>query len=164
MLIFILLEFGLYAILLFFSNRDWDVRTKVLFVITLICLLSFPLYQYGRANDFVMRVSIPALFAFAVLLGRTLNRKSLPVYKRIILLFLVILGAATVMIEFRCHIMHIQETGTIFNSPEISQVAGLSDRLRRPDDLIIQYIGSSQAPFFRYLVKAHNAPTPRTAA
>jgi len=152
--VFCLLEFGMYAIFIYSSNRGWDSRTRVLFATTLLCLLVFPFYRYGRANDFVMRVSIPGLFVLAVLLGRTLHGKSLTSLKRIVLVMLVALGSVTALVEFRRHVTKVYETGRILQMPEVDQVMSLwNPSVDTSDSLILQYIGSSQAPFFQWMTK-----------
>jgi hypothetical protein len=150
--VFCLLEFGVYAMFIYSSNRG--SKTKVLFGTTLLCLLLFPLYRYGRANDFVMRTSIPALFVLAVLLGRTLHSESLTSLKRVVLVMLVALGSVTALVEFRRHVTEIYETGRILQMPEVDQVTSLwNPSVDTADSLILQYIGSSQAPFFRWMTK-----------
>jgi hypothetical protein len=150
--IFCLLEFGIYAMFIYSSN--WDSKTKVLFATTLLCLFFFPFYRYGRANDFVMRTSIPSLFVLAVLLGRTLHGKSLIGLKRIVLVTLVALGSVTALVEFRRHATKVYETGRILQMPEIDQVTSLwNPSIDMSDSLILQYVGSSQAPFFRWMAK-----------
>jgi hypothetical protein len=161
-LVFCLLEFGLYGILVYASsyggNRDWDGRAKALFFTTLICLSLFPLYRYGGANDLVMRASIPALFVLAVFLGRTLHggsRGESPVdLKRVILILLVILGSVTALIECRRHIKEIHNAGALLQVPDVDQVTSLwSPWMDRSHFLILQYVGSAQAPLFRFMTK-----------
>jgi hypothetical protein len=152
--VFCLLEFGIYAMFIYSSSRGWEFKTKVLFATALLCLLLFPFYRYGRANDFVMRVSIPSLFVLAVLLGRTLHSQSLTGLKRVILVTLVALGSVTALVEFRRHATKVYETGRILQMPEVDQVASLwNPSVDTSDSLILQYIGSSQAPFFRWMTK-----------
>ena len=155
-LIFCLLEFGLYAIIIRTTNRDWSPKTKILFATTLICLSLIPFYRYGGNNDFVMRVSIPALFLLAILLARALHSQSLNRFKRIILTVLVVLGAITPLVEFRRHTKAIRDAGTILRTPAISQVRsvgrwGLSGE--KDEVIMLQYVGSSSAPFFQFMTK-----------
>ncbi len=151
---FCLLEFGIYAIFVYSSNQDWGSKIKLLFATTLLCLFLFPFYRYGRANDFVMRTSIPSLFVLAVLLGRTLHSKSLTGLKRVILVILVALGSITALVEFRRHAVKVYETRSILQMPEVGQVASLwNPSVNVSDSLILQYVGSSQAPFFKWMTK-----------
>ena len=54
---FILLEFGIYAILV---ARKY--RKNPLFYVTIVSLLIFPFFKMGYSTDFTMRASIPAIF------------------------------------------------------------------------------------------------------
>ncbi len=153
-LVFCLLEFGLNGILIFGSRRAWDAKTKALFVTTMISLSLIPFYRYGAANDFSMRASIPALFALALLLGRTLHSHSLTIPRRLILTALVLIGSATAAIEIQRHVRKSVAAGTLVQTPEISQVS--NDWIyatRNRNSILLQYTGSSQAPFFRFMAK-----------
>ena len=157
-LVFCLLEFGLYGILIYGTRRDWDAKAKALFVTTLVCLALIPLYRYGATNDFAMRASIPALFVLAVFLGRALHGRSLTGLKRIALTTLVILGSGTALVEFRRHVEGINNAGAILQTPNASQVISLSmwDLATEKDRAImLQYVGSSQAPFFEFMTGEH---------
>ncbi len=54
---FILLEFGIYAILVFSKFKK-----NPLFYVTVVSLLVFPFLRMGSSSDFTMRASIPAIF------------------------------------------------------------------------------------------------------
>ena len=54
---FILLEFGVYAILV-----AGKYKKRPEFYVTIIMLLAFPFFRIGYSSDFTMRASIPALF------------------------------------------------------------------------------------------------------
>jgi hypothetical protein len=153
-LVFSLLEFGLYGLLIYSSSPKWNVREKVLFATTLICLSLFPFYVYGELNDFVMRASIPALFVLSVFLSRALHEKSLTTPKHVILIMLVILGSATAMIEFYRHAENILDIGTILQTPRMDQVSGVWNYSQQLSDSIsLQYFGSSESPFFEFMAK-----------
>jgi hypothetical protein len=155
-LVFCLLEFGLYGILVYSINQDWNVKAKALLVTTLICLSLLPFFRYGGSNDFVMRVSIPALFVLAVFLGQALHNQSPDVLKRIMLMVLVILGSVTALVEFRRHIVGIRDAGTILQTPSVSQVMSVNEwgiLTEKDAAIILQYVGSSQAPFFELMAK-----------
>jgi hypothetical protein len=157
-LVFCLLEFGLYSVFICRVKRDWNVRTKVLFATTLVCLSLIPFYRYGGVNDFVMRVSIPALFVLTVFLGRTLYSQSLNGLVRIILTALIILGSVTALVEFRRHITGIYNAGTILQTPAKSQVMSVDQwglSTEKQATIILQYVGSTQAPFFELMAKEH---------
>jgi hypothetical protein len=165
-LIFCTLEFGLFATIIRTTNQDWSPKTRILFATTLICLSLIPFYRYGGTNDFVMRVSIPALFVLAVFLCAALHSRSLGGPGRTILVILVILGAVTPLVELRRHVTAIHDAGTILQTPAIDQVRSISRwglSGEQAEVIVLQYVGSSQAPFFRFLTKGHqaNRPSPR---
>jgi hypothetical protein len=156
LLVFCLFEFGLYAFLILRARRDWDRKTGVLFATTLPCLLLIPLYRYGGVNDFVMRASIPALFALAVFVGRTLHSQSPGRLAHIFLIALVILGSITAVVEFRRHIIGIITAGSVLRTPMMDQVLGVSQWgifTEKDATIVLQYVGSSAAPFFVFLAK-----------
>jgi hypothetical protein len=153
-LLFWLLEFGLYGILIYSVDQDWNVKVKAVFATTLICLMIFPLLRYGSMNDFVMRASIPALFALAVFLSRTLHSKSLKGLKRVLLILLVTVGSATALVEIRRHAANIADAGTILQTPKVSRVKNLWSLSKAASDgVTLQYVGSAQSPFFEVMTK-----------
>ena len=54
---FILLEFGIYAILVVRKYKK-----NPLFYVTIVSLMIFPFFKMGYSTDFTMRASIPAIF------------------------------------------------------------------------------------------------------
>ncbi len=91
--LFCLLEFGLYAVVIFSSYKK-----EPLFLIALLSLLLIPFCHGGRTNDFAMRVSIPALLILMVYVARYLfvstNR-----FKIIVLIVLCLIGSITPLCE-----------------------------------------------------------------
>ncbi len=157
-LIFCLLEFGVYAILIFGSRRSWNAKTKGLFAATILSLSLIPFYRYGAANDFAMRASIPALFVLAIFLARTLHDQSVAIPQRVILIGLVVIGSATAAIEFQCHMNKIAAAGTLVQTPTTAQVSDVwTYAVTSRGSILLQYVGSSQAPFFRYMAKSSPA-------
>ncbi len=153
-LVFCLLEFGLYSILIYGSRHDWNRKMQALFAAAMISLTLIPFYRFGAANDFAMRASIPSLFVLAILLTRALQSKSLATPWRLALVALVVIGAVTPAIEFRRHVSNIVAAGTIQPTQRDWGVRGLWDLPAKGfDTMIPQYVGSSQAPFFTFMVR-----------
>lgn len=153
-LVFCLLEFGLYAILIYRSRAAWQGKTPALFLAALAFLALLPFYRFGALNDLGMRASIPALFVLAVFLSRTLHASSPPARQRIVLIALLLIGSFTVLIELHRHVAGILENGALLSIPELSAINELW--LSMPRDAastLLQYIGSSQAPFFKYFAR-----------
>ena len=157
-IVFCLLEFGLYSFFIIRATRKWDTKARGAFITTLVCLSLMPFYRFGGVNDFVMRASIPALFVLAVFLGRTLFGHSLTGIKRIVLIALVSLGSVTALIEFHRHISGIYDAGTHMQTPPVSQVMSIDHWGVTTDKdvtIMLQYVGGLQAPFFEFMVKEH---------
>lgn len=68
-IIFILLEIGVYFIILYKLNKD-----NKLYYVLLICLCVIPPIKVGGGSDFCMRVSIPALFMLMIMVMDSLER------------------------------------------------------------------------------------------
>ncbi len=119
---FILLEFGVYSILIIKKYKK-----DYLYYITIISLFIFPFIRIGGSSDFTMRASIPAIFMMYIFcikylleekkeyrevlsltkkenkndIGYSLNIKQrLFRYSYILLIICLIFGAATPMVEF----------------------------------------------------------------
>ncbi len=155
-LVFCILEFGLYAIFVHRTTRDGDAKVKGVWIATLVCLSLFPFYRFGGVNDFVMRASIPALYVLAVFVGRSLSRRSLTGFRRMTLVALLVIGSITAMIEFRRHASGIYNAGTLVRMPQVNQVMSIDQwRLTTGKDatIILQYVGSSRAPFFELMAR-----------
>jgi hypothetical protein len=154
MLVFCVLEFGLYGLLLRPADAGREIRSKALLLTTVGCLLLFPLYRYGASNDLVMRSSIPALYILAVFVGRALSGHALGSRRRAVLVTLLLLGSVTPLIQFQRHAEGIGAAGGLVEIPNADQVAGVNDWglvTEMDSTMMIQYIGSAQAPFFESL-------------
>lgn len=151
--IFYLLEFGLLAALVATNVKNWDKAQRGLFLTTLLCLCLFPFVRIGVGKDFVMRTSIPALFVLAVFASRALHDDSFGLPKKLILIAIILIGSATAFIEIKRHLLQIIDAGTLFQLPDVVRVPGILD-LYPPGDkanVLVQYIGSADASFFRFL-------------
>jgi hypothetical protein len=153
-LIFCLLEFGLFALFTLRRRQGWNAKTKAVYTAGLLWLVLLPFYRYGALNDFVMRASIPGLFLIAIYLSQDVSSPPTGSLRRGVLMALLLLGAATAGIEIQRHIRGILESGSLINIPELDQVAGIWDyAMRMPDALLRQYFGSPNAFFFRILTR-----------
>ena len=110
-LIFLLLEFLLYVLILFPSyKRD------VFFITTCIMLLFIPLIRLDQQNNFCMRASIPALIMLAVFTVQFLlerfHQKNFG-FGTFAVIWLLILGSVTPMMEFYRGIHYTLESGRL---------------------------------------------------
>ena len=71
---------------------------------------------------------------------------------------LIILGSVTALVEFRRHVTGIYNAGTILQTPAKSQVMSVDQwglSTEKQATIILQYVGSAQAPFFELMTKEH---------
>jgi hypothetical protein len=150
---FWLVEVGIYALLLFKSLKSEERRWRWLFGVTLVYLALLPLYKAGIYNDLPMRASIPALFCLAVLVGRAAHRNDLGLRTRVVLIFVLVLGAATPVAEFRFNISGIY--GEVMGRPieKTFSTRGIVEVYQGMSDHFLQYVGAYESPFFQYFSK-----------
>ena len=102
-LMFVFLEFGVYALLVARKNYK-----NPLFYTTVICLLIFTFLKIGGQYDFPMRASIPPLFFMYYMVMKFLMEEKHWLSKKgtvnrtlyIVLIVTLILGSITPMVEF----------------------------------------------------------------
>jgi hypothetical protein len=154
--VFCLLEFGLYSLLIYGARRSWSRRARALYPVTVISLSLIPLYRYGAANDLAMRASIPALFILCLLVTRTLNSATTGLPVRAGLILLIALGSATAFVEVNRHVQGIYDAGTLRDLPAAAEVTSVNEWGITTDQdaaIVLQYVGGPQAPFFRHLAR-----------
>lgn len=108
LLIFLMLEFGLYLLCADFKKL-WKLKfienhvSKALFMATIVSLLCIPLYKMGNANDFMMRGSIPALFSLQIFIFSRLTQDEASFFyfpfRKKILVSLLFVGFLTPIVE-----------------------------------------------------------------
>lgn len=91
-LLFILLEVGIYFVVLYKYNKE-----KSMYYVLLICLLIIPPIKIGAGGDFCMRASIPALFMLMIMVIDALDKakKSRDLAVVISLSIILCIGAVT---------------------------------------------------------------------
>lgn len=153
--LFVVLEFALYAIVIYYENKkNLDYYICVIMLFTILFL------KIGNANDFTMRVSIPSLMMLMILVIKSLlqvehkmlNNQKHPLkrYKTIILVVLLLLGAFTPATEF------IRATSTVIEHGKFGIVA---DDIKTLSDQPIENISNfvtedpSHKKFFIYFAK-----------
>lgn len=152
LLFFCLIEFGLYAIILYHSGAIQEERWRWMLDITVLTLCILPWFKLGVYNDLVMRASIPALFVLAVLVARAVHDESLARQSRLALMVLLLVGAVTSGIELRRHFQSMMNGD-----------APIMDSTQLPGDFVHymqtqayffgQYSGAIDSPFFNYAAK-----------
>ncbi len=170
LLLFMLMEFGLYALLLAPTLRTEPPMIRRMAVAVLVTLLVLPLYSVGLNNDLALRASIPALFLLAVLVGRALvnwqsnwrskgqEAKGAPGWVPTGLLTLFLIGSLTPLSEIVRQLSPFFSS-TLFNSTMTWQITqaekgkGIEELFGEDTTRFTQYVGNINAPFFRLLAK-----------
>ena len=88
----------------------------------MVFLLVLPFYKYGYFNDVVSRASIPALLCLWVLVARVLFSTTTSNAKRYFLIILILIGAATPMLEIFRHVRNIYIHKTLIQQSEYKEI------------------------------------------
>jgi hypothetical protein len=144
LLLFHLLEWGLF----FFFARELRTSThpwlKTLFWTSGLCLLLLPLYSYGYSNDWTLRATIPALFLLWTGVVRSLLHYPSDLEKRLLWL-LVIIG----------FFGSLHETSRTWCLPSTTLIdQSLHQHVPELDEPYrSQYLGQTDSFFFQYLAR-----------
>jgi len=162
---FIILEFGIYTIIIIFYTPLTNSNVKSLFISSIIFLTLLPLFRYGSNNDLVMRATIPAMFLLAVLFTQAAARKDLSLLTRGILLGVILIGAVTPVMEVTRHLTETADLKPIRTSTmeKTRDIISLGSHYNTRSKLI-QYIGSLNSPFFNLMVNGTNCQIPPGAS
>jgi hypothetical protein len=160
-LVFVALEFLVLAALLAAAFRRSRQDLALLAVVTLT-LLVLPFLRYGRFNDLVMRVSIPALFILQVLVARVADAVPRRSWLAAAVTTVVVVGAL-----YPVNMLWLRVTATdpraLVRIPPRSEVTDLFQHqltLREEYSYLGQYIGAVDAPFFRLFARGP-VPVPK---
>lgn len=113
--IFILIEVGVYFFIL------WDrEKQNPLYIIAMLSLCAIPFFRLhdNYTNDFVMRASIPSLLVLMILLLQYLYDNEILKIKKVILVFVFIIGSITAIHEFTRTISYIGTQYTNITLPK----------------------------------------------
>lgn len=167
-LMFLVLEVGILAIAVE-SCRPWkSEREKTVFRWILGWLAVLPLFRYGACNDLVMRACVPGLFLLAAWSARACVAARSPRIRRWILAGLLVIGATSPLSDFYAHFREALRVQRIASLPPEAQVPTLWElnldaarkaessthplvRNFRGDVFFLQYVGSKDSLFFRWL-------------
>ena len=110
LLLFLLIEFGAYALII-----GGHFRKNPVFLLTALSLVLAPMFRIGYGQDFSMRASIPGLITLCLFCGRYLlaekNARRAPA---LLLTALLLIGSITPMMEFVRGAYKVKQAGTIF--------------------------------------------------
>jgi hypothetical protein len=153
LVLFLALEFGIYALLLYRYMKTKEVREwLILFLACTVFLTVLPFLRMGTFNDLVMRASIPALALLAIMVYRFMASRQADagLQRRQQLIWMVLgLGLVTPLIEFNTHLiskpLDINSWGSIANlSLDPHQ-----------EEAMNQYRGNDHSRFFRDLAQTN---------
>jgi hypothetical protein len=157
---FWILEVGVFTLVVAAGRQVRGRQAWAVALAASLCLLLFPVFRIGSANDFVMRASIPLLLWLAVMVVRTLFAQATGwaaqptgLAVRVALVVLLLVGTATPLVELRRH-----GVGNAFASPlwglkPFDEVYDLWGMPFEGESLgsFRQYVGNPAAPFFTLL-------------
>jgi len=135
-----------------------------------VWLAILPFFRFGACNDLVMRASVPGLFLLAAWTARTLSELRISRWKRLVLLGVLLIGATAPFSDLYAHFREALRKRRILEIPaaetveplwqlnlRASQLAEEGSHLLirnfRGDEFFLQYIGSPETLFFRFLAK-----------
>ena len=146
LLLFYLLEFGIYASICRPEEGDRPPILKPWWTLALACLLVLPLFRFGDYNDLLMRGSIPALFIFWIFILRYLLNYRNHVSRTAILGLALMVGSVSSLIE-------------LSRFDQLVSSGHWANRYRQHiSHLDPQYHGREDGFFYRYLAKPGYRP------
>jgi hypothetical protein len=165
LILFWLLECGLYGILTWKLLDKDDKQSRLILAVGLVILAMLPFYQYGYYNDLLHKASIPSLFALSIILGRTVLAKNVKRRTQLALTILLCIGFLTAFINIGIQFDGMIKNGAVWHLPAASEVDTLLQLQEKEKarafkiegfeftSFVSQYIGSGDAPFFQWFVR-----------
>ena len=179
--VFVLLEFGLLAIVLwivFSGTCDARFKNRLLLFVSTVSLLVLPLMHYGYANDLVMRGGLPALFVLQILALRAFaieEKTGTRLAGVIVISVLLATGTANAFLEYRRHVNRMirdrswrdvaRDDFATAHAGKPLPIKSLFELQRgiydRPGfDFAKQYLGSTGSFYQQHLAPAQQVPPP----
>lgn len=158
LLLFYLLEFGLFGWLIACAGVLRRTVDRQLFWAATGWLLVLPLWVFGAVNDLVMRASIPALWLYTLFLAQTVaDADAQTRLRRWLLGGALLIAALNPLQDLLLHTRQLAARGTMQALPPADEsiLAQFADAPNR----LVQYLGSRQTPFFEWLGKPPAART-----
>ena len=166
-LMFIFLEAGAYLLLI----KD-KFKNNIIYIITLLSLISFPFLQIGTQPDLCMRASICGLFTLMLLVIKFLNDKNIEKSRKCFIIICLCIGAVTPYYEIYRGIYYT------FVNPQIivkDEIQTLNNKIKKGNvmkiltmnDIIPNYgnynnygtLNPKEEIFFKYLSKINKIKT-----
>jgi hypothetical protein len=155
--LFLLLEIGIYLLLLVKEKQSLDRFFPGMFAVSGGTLFLIPWYHMGYFNDFAMRASIPALFVLAVLIGRTLVSRPLSFPVKV-LAALLIVGGVNPIAQAVSQLDVASKKSGFFQLQSLEKTPGFTEFITETikgdpkfASVLFQYAGDPNSLFFRVL-------------
>ncbi len=146
--LFILVEFGLYAIIIhkYFKN-------DIIWNVNLISMILMPLIKIGGGNEFNMRGSLCYLFILFVFLMKALFDENQAInmtkLQKNALIIIFLIGAVTPLLEItRSTVLYSVGVPVLSKQPNVMDLYYYGNNK--------QYLGKKDSFFFKYLAKSEN--------
>lgn len=136
--LFYIFEFGIFAFFIFKSQLKSSIQ-KLVLMISVGILLVLPWYKMGLLNDFVMRVSIPALWVIGFFWIGSLVQAKWDIKAKIFTFVIFIMASVYPLILLGNGIFHFS-----WGPPKASLTTYEDPTFRK------QYLGSKKSIFFTY--------------
>lgn len=165
LILFWLLEFGLYGILTWRLLDKNDRQSRTILATVLIVLAVLPFYQYGYYNDLVQKASIPALFALAIIIGRVVLSEGTMRGNKLALTIFLVIGFMTASVNIGIQVEGIIKNGDLWHLPSSGEVSTLWQLQKKEEEndlkiegleynsFVSQYVGSNEAAYFQWFVR-----------
>jgi hypothetical protein len=145
--LFYLFEFGIFTFFIVKSPIKSSIR-KLLLSLSVGILLALPWYKMGLLNDFVMRVSIPALWVVGYFWIETLVQAKWNIKVKVLMFTIFIVASVYPAVLFANGIRNFS-----WGPPKASLTTYEDPTFRK------QYLGNSKSIFFTYFAPLSIKPT-----
>jgi hypothetical protein len=135
--------------------RDRPTDRRLLAASTCI-LLALPFFNHGHYNDFVMRVSIPPLFALLILTLRALAASPSGA-ARTSLVALLLVGALHPANMLSLNARQVWRRGALLQLPQVVSLFQFQREVRRYWPYLYQYVCPADAFFFKHIARRFTA-------
>ncbi|WP_294477381.1 hypothetical protein [uncultured Bacteroides sp.] len=145
-LFFLLTQYIVYLIFIFYSNRK-----DPLLIIMIVTALLFPLVRLGEAADFCMRTNIPFIIYIMILFAKFLYNSNICRNIKVAALFIFMLGAVTPFLEIARTIHGTFEEWRygIDGEQKLTDRDSIFDEGLRGGN----FLGNKDSLFYRFLIK-----------
>jgi hypothetical protein len=156
-LIFLFLEVIIWAIPLYYfwkkealaNFKTKENKLLLIFIVVILCLI--PLYKLGKWNDFVQRVSLPALFMLWIFAGRVWQL-SRSIFVKLSFTILLIMGSWDSLYHILFS-LKVTENRIKYTALPFEKVTTVIETSKRENWPIEQVLAPDSATFFKYISK-----------